>query len=147
MKRFSLFFSYVFCIVGFLFVAALCVALPVLGFRRVATVPTAENNAWIVYLLSYLILALVFAADLCLFLLLESIRKDKFFTQRSVNLLFTISYASILAGILSVPLFFLFIREALFLAFVALFLGAVLRVVGEVIRKANEMKEENDATI
>ena len=64
-----------------------------------------------------------------------------------MRLLLNISWAAIFAGVLAFPLFFFFIREALFIAFVALFMGVVLRVVAQVIRKANEIKEENDATI
>ena len=58
-----------------------------------------------------------------------------------------ISWAAILALCIAFPLFFVVIREALFISFVALFLGVVLRVVKQVIAKATELKEENDATI
>ena len=147
MKRFSLYLSYVFCVIGFLAVIGMCAAFPIIGSERLSTVTHSAGSVWIIYLLSYLILALVLVSDLCLFMLLESIRKERFFTQKSVNLLLNISWASIFAGILAFPLTFFFVREAVFIAFIALFLGAVLRVVGEVIRKANEIKEENDATI
>ncbi|MBQ1631444.1 MAG: DUF2975 domain-containing protein [Clostridia bacterium] len=147
MKRFSLILSYAFCVVGFLIMLGMSIAFPFIGVGRVATVPHAEQHAWISFALSYVIIALVLASDVCLFLLLDSIRRSVFFAERSVNLLRNISWASILSGLLAVPLFFLFIREALFISFVALFLGAVLRVVSDVIRKANEIKEENDATI
>ena len=147
MKRFSLILSYLFCIIGFVVFLGMSVAFPIIGVNRVATVPNAADHAGIIYVLSYLILSLVLASDVCLFLLLDSIRKKRFFTERSVQLLQSISWAAIAAGLLAVPLFFLFIREALFISFVALFLGAVLRVVADVIRRANEIKEENDATI
>ena len=147
MKRFSLILSYLFSVVGFLVTLGMCAALPLLGIERIATVPNAAHSAAFVYPLSFLILLLVLGSDICLFLLLNSISKDRFFTQRSVSLLSEISWASVIAGILAIPLFFLFIREALFISFVALFLGSVLRVVAEVIRKANAIKEENDATI
>ncbi len=147
MKRFSLFLSYAFCIVAFLVFLGMSIALPIVGIARIATVPGATANAWIVYVLSYAILALVLFADVCLTLLIDSILRDRFFAERSVRLLMNISWAAILAGFLAVPLFFLFIREALFISFIALFLGVVLRVVADVIRKANEIKEENDATI
>ena len=147
MKRFSLYLSYAFCVIGFIAFFAMSIAFPILGIGPVATVANASQYAGIIYPLSYLILALVLISDVCLFLLLESIRKERFFTEKSVCLLSGISWAAISAGILAVPLFFLFIREALFISFVALFLGVVLRVVAEVIRKANAIKEENDATI
>lgn len=147
MKRFSLFLSYAFCIIGGLVFLGMCIAFPIIGVDRIATVPNAADHAGIIYVLSYLILALVLVSDLCLFLLLEGVRRERFFTERSVQLLRSISWAAIAAGLLAVPLFFLFLREALFIAFVALFLGAVLRVVADVIRRANEIKEENDATI
>lgn len=147
MKRFSLILSYGFCIVGFLAFAGMCIALPILGIERIATVPDAVQYALISYPLIYAILALVLASDVCLLLLLDSIRRDRFFTAKSVRLLLSISWAAVAAGILAIPLFFLFIREALFIAFVALFLGCVLRVVAQVIERANMIKEENDATI
>lgn len=147
MKRFSLFLSYAFCVVGFLMTLGMCVALPILGIEQIATVPNAARFSGVSYSFSYLILILVLGSDICLFMLLNSISKDRFFTERSVKLLSAISWASIAAGALALPLFLLFIREALFISFIALFLGSVLRVVAEVIRKANAIKEENDATI
>lgn len=147
MKRFSLILSYCFCIAGFLLFAGMCVALPILGVQRIATVPNAVRYACFSYPLSFLILALVLASDVCLLLLLDGIRRDRFFTAKSVRLLLLISWAAVAAGVLAVPLFFLFIREALFIAFVALFLGCILRVVAQVIKRANAIKEENDATI
>ncbi len=147
MKRFSLFLSYAFCIIGFIAFLGMSIAFPICGIGCIATVANAARYAWLIYPLSYLILALVLFSDICLFLLLDSIPKERFFTDRSVRLLLCISWASILAGVLAVPLFFLFLREALFISFVALFLGTVLHVVAKVIRKANAIKEENDATI
>lgn len=147
MKRFSLILSYAFCIIGFIAFLGMSIAFPIVGIGWVATVSRAPSFTWIIYLLSYLILALVLVSDICLFLLLDSISKKRFFTERSVHLLQNISWAAIFAGILAVPLFFLFIHGALFISFVALFLGVVLRVVADVIRRANEIKEENDATI
>ncbi len=147
MKRFSLFLSYAFCIAGLIVMLFFAVAAPVIGLERIATVPFEQQNIFLAYLLSYLVIALVILADICLFLLLRSIRRDAIFTHSSVTLLRVISWASILAGFLAFPLFFIFIREALFISFVALFLGVVLRVVKQVIEKATALKEENDATI
>ena len=147
MKRFSLFLSYAFCIAGLIVMLFFAVAAPVIGLERIATVPFEQQNIFLAYLLSYLVIALVILADICLFLLLRSIRRDAIFTHSSVTLLRAISWASILAGFLAFPLFFIFIREALFISFVALFLGVVLRVVKQVIEKATALKEENDATI
>lgn len=147
MKRFSLFLSYAFCIAGLIVMLFFAVAAPVIGPERIATVPFEQQNIFLAYLLSYLVIALVILADICLFLLLRSIRRDAIFTHSSVTLLRVISWASILAGFLAFPLFFIFIREALFISFVALFLGVVLRVVKQVIEKATALKEENDATI
>ena len=123
------------------------IAAPVIGLERIATVPFEQQNIFLAYLISYLVIALVILADICLFLLLRNIRRDVIFTLSNVTLLRVISWSSILAGFLAFPLFFLFIREALFISFVALFLGVVLRVVKQVIEKATELKEENDATI
>lgn len=147
MKRFSLFLSYVFSFVGFLVILFFAVALPFTRFVDYATVPNAARYAVPTYILCYLILALVLCANICLLLLLRNIRLGAIFTKSSVTLLRIIAWAAIFAGILAFPLFFLFIREGLFIAFVALFLGVVLRVVKQVIEKATELKEENDATI
>lgn len=147
MKRFSLFLSYAFCIAGLIVMIGFAVAAPVFGLDRIATVPAAYLHIALSYLLVYLVITLVILADVCLFLLLRNIRHEAIFTHSSVTLLRVISWASILAGFLAFPLFFLFIREALFISFVALFLGVVLRVVKQVIEKATELKEENDATI
>ena len=147
MKRFSIFLSYAFCIAGLIVMIFFAICLPVLGIRRVSTVPVQNQAPVISYLLSYLVIALVILADVCLFLLLRNIRHEAIFTHSSVTLLRVISWTSIFAGFLAFPLFFLFIREALFISFVALFLGVVLRVVKQVIGKATELKEENDATI
>ena len=147
MKRFSFILSYSFCIAGFLVMIGMCIVFPILGIERIATVEDAAQYAWLSFPLSYLILALVLGSDVCLLLLIDSIRTDRFFTEKSVRLLLLISWAALCAGVLAIPLFFLFIREALFIAFVALFLGVVLRVVAQVIEQANTIKEENDATI
>ena len=147
MKRFSLFLSYLFSVLGFLFPLGMCIALPILGMPGIATVPTAERFAGLNYALSYLILLLVLLADACLFLLLENVRRNRIFTEKSHFLLRLIAWSSILAGVICIPLFFTFIREAICIAFVALFLGFVLHVVGQVIRAATDLKEENDATI
>lgn len=147
MKRFSLFLSYAFCIAGLVVMVVFAIAAPILRLNRLATVPAAQQHIVVAYLLSYLVIALVILADICLFLLLRNIRREAIFTQSSVTLLRVISWASIFAGFLVFPLFFIFIREALFISFVALFLGVVLRVVKQVIEKATALKEENDATI
>ena len=147
MKRFSLILSYIFCLLGFLAVIALCVILPISDMQMIASVSDAHH--WIVLncILSYLILALVLIADVCLFFLLKNVRSDRIFTTQSGTLLRIISWASIFAGLLAFPLTFTFLYSALFVSFVGLFLGFVVRVVGQVIRRGTELKEENDATI
>jgi len=147
MKRFSLFLSYAFCYVGLLVILFFAAALPSFQPLTLASVPDAERYAVATYILCYLILALVLLADICLLFLLHHVLRGTIFTKRSVQLLRVISWASILTGFLACPLFFIFSREALFVAFVALFLGVVLRVVKQVIEKATALKEENDATI
>ena len=77
MKRFSLFLSYAFCVVGFLVVLGMCVAFPIVGIRFLATVPGAERFAFVIYLLTYLIFALVLIADVCLICLLNGIYKKQ----------------------------------------------------------------------
>lgn len=147
MKRFSLILSYVFCILGFIAVLALCVILPICDMQTIASVANARQWMILNYILSYLILILVLFADVCLFFLLQNVRRDRIFTTQSGTLLRIISWASIFAGLLAFPLTLTFVRGALFVSFVGLFLGFVLRVVGQVIRRGTELKEENDATI
>ena len=147
MKRFSLFLSYLFAIVGLFVILFFAVALPIVRLDPLATVQNAAAYRIPTFVLCYLILALVLCADVCLILLLKNIRIGAVFTKRSVTLLRIISWASIFAGVFAAPLFFLFTREAIFVSFVALFLGVVLRIVKQVIEKATELKEENDATI
>ncbi len=147
MKRFSLFLSYAFCIAGFFAMLAVAVAMPIFGIEQLATVEHAMQHRIFSYLISYAILLLVLLADGCLFLLLQNIRRGTVFSHCSVQLLRIISWASIVAGFLAFPLYFFFLRSAIFISFVGLFLGVVLRVVKQVIEKATELKEENDATI
>lgn len=147
MKRFSLFLSYAFCIVGLLVILFFAGALPSFRPLTLASVPNAERYVVETYILCYLILALVLLADVCLLFLLSNVLNGHIFTKSSVQLLRLISWASIFTGFLAIPLFFIFSREALFIAFVALFLGVVLRVVKQIIEKATALKEENDATI
>ena len=147
MKRFSLFLSYAFAFAGFLVILFFAAALPLARFEALGAIENAASYRVVTYVLCYLILSLVFFADVCLILLLNNIRKGAVFTKHSVQLLRIISWASIAAGVLAFPLFFLFLRSALFVTFAALFLGFVLRVVKQVIEKATELKEENDATI
>lgn len=147
MKRFSLILSYLFCVLGFFSVLALCVILPISDAQKIASVASAHQWMILNYVLSYLILILVLFADICLFLLLQNVRKDRIFTTQSGMLLRMISWSSIFAGLLAFPLTFTFLYSALFVSFVGLFLGFVVRVVGQVIRRGTELKEENDATI
>lgn len=147
MKRFSLFLSYAFAVVGLFVILFFAIALPIVRIDPLATVKDADLYRVPTFVLCYLILSLVLCADICLILLLKNVRLGAIFTKRSVTLLRIISWAAIFAGVLAVPLFFMFIRSAIFVVFVALFLGVVLRVVKQVIEKATELKEENDATI
>ena len=147
MKRFSLFLSYAFAILGLFVILFFAIALPMIRINTLATVQDAASFRIPIYVLCYLILTLVLCADVCLILLLKNIRLGAIFTKGSVTLLRIISWAAIFAGVAAFPLTFLFYRGALFITFAALFLGFVLRVVKQVIEKAAELKEENDATI
>ena len=85
---------------------------------------------------------------MCLVLLLNNVRSGAIFTSASVGYLRVISWASILAGVLAIPLCFLIEWNLLLpVAFVGLFLGVVLRVVKNVIEEGTAIKEENDSTI
>ncbi len=146
MKKFSLIVSYVCCIVGFCVLVAACFYMPLYA-NGLFDFHGCERVAYpLLLVLRYLVLALVAFADLCLFLLLEAVRKGQVFTRRSVLLLKLISYSAILTGLLFLPFGF-YLPLAFALVFIGLFLGMVLRVVMQVIRKGVELQEENDATI
>lgn len=152
-RRISVTLSYIFCALAFLGVLALTA---VLLFDTVLFSSLSDSAFFTVqrgqgvwtYLLEYLILALVLFADICLMLLLNNVRSGKIFTDRSVQYLRMISWASLLAGTAAVPLSFLLrLFSFLCLAFVGFFLGIVLRVVKNVIEEGTVIKEENDSTI
>lgn len=147
-RRISVILSYIFCALAFFGVLGLAIMLP---FFRNANVPFLANQdrfgVW-GYLLEYAILALVLVATFCLVLLLNNVRGGAIFTSSSVGYLRIISWASILAGTLAIPLCFLIEWNMLLpVAFVGLFLGIVLRVVKNVIEEGTALKEENDSTI
>lgn len=146
MKKFTLFLSYAFSAIGFVLIAALMVAAPLYRLSFITMFPIAENYFWLVLLCSYVILGLMALANVCLVLLLKNVRMDSIFTAKSVQLLRIISWASILAGVASIPLFF-FIKVAIAVTYIALFLGLVLRVIKQVIEKGTMLKDECDSTI
>ena len=147
-RRISVILSYVFCALAFFGVLALGIVLP---FFRSDTVPFLANQdrfGALGYVMEYAILALVLCATVCLVLLLNNVRAGQIFTVPSVQYLRVISWASILAGVLAVPLSFVIDWDMLLpVAFVGVFLGIVLRVVKNVIEEGTAIKEENDGTI
>ncbi|MBR0426462.1 MAG: DUF2975 domain-containing protein [Clostridia bacterium] len=147
-RKISVMLSYIFCALSFFGVLLLAIALP---FFRSANVPFLANQdrfGFWGYFLEYVILALVLISTVCLVLLLNNVRSGAIFTSASVGYLRVISWASILAGVLAIPLCFLIEWNLLLpVAFVGLFLGVVLRVVKNVIEEGTAIKEENDSTI
>ncbi|MBR0081723.1 MAG: DUF2975 domain-containing protein [Clostridia bacterium] len=147
-RRLSVTLSYICCALAFFGVLGLAIALP---FFRSETVPFFANQdrfGVLNYILEYAILALVLLATVCLVLLLNNVRAGAIFTDASVQLLRVISWASLLAGAICVPLSFLIEWDVLLaIAFVGLFLGVVLRVVKNVIEEGTAIKAENDGTI
>ena len=152
-RRISVILSYGFCILALIGVCAIAVvlvfdtALFALVNDGALFVEQTHHGIW-TYLFEYLILALVAFSDICLMLLLGCVKTGKIFTDRSVQYLRYISWASILAGLCAIPLFFLLrLISLLAIAFVGFFLGVVLRVVKNVIEEGTAIKEENDWTI
>ncbi len=152
-RRISVTLSYLFCAIAFLGIVALGIllafdnSLSVLHYDSALLRVQGQYRFW-TYLLEYAILALVLFADICLVLVLNNVRRGSIFTDRSVQYLRLISWASVLAGAAAVPLcVFLRLPSLLCLAFIGFFLGAVLRVVKNVIEEGTAIKEENDGTI
>lgn len=147
-RKISVLLSYIFCALAFFAVLALGIALP---FFRSDTIPFLANQdrfGALAYILEYAILGLVLLSTACLVLLLNNVRSGAVFTASSVFLLRIISWAAILAGVISIPLRFVMDWDVmLWIGFVGLFLGVVLRVVKNVIEEGTAIKEENDGTI
>ena len=152
-RRVSVTLSYLFCAAAFLGIVALGIllafdnSLSALHSDSVLLHVQSRYRFW-TFLLEYIILALVLFADICLVLLLNNVRTGSIFTDRSVQYLRLISWASVLAGAAAIPLcIFLRLLSMLCLTFIGFFLGAVLRVVKNVIEEGTAIKEENDGTI
>lgn len=146
MKRFSLFLSYAFCILGFVLIALLTVAVPQCKLSFVGFCAEDYSYLWLVLSCSYVILALMAVANVCLLLLLNKVRTDAIFTNASVRLLNIISWASILAAIVAIPTCF-FMHAGIAIVFIALFLGLVIRIIKQVIGRGTMLKNEYDSTI
>ena len=152
-RKISVRISYVFCVAAFIGILLLGILLAlgntVFPDSLVTALFDAQKQAGVMpYVFEYSVLLLVLFSDVCLMLLLNNVRQGAIFTDRSVTYLRIISWASILAGVLNIPLFFmLHLISVLCVSFVALFLGIVLRVVKNVIEEGTVIKEENDSTI
>ncbi len=152
-RKISVRISYVFCIMAFIGILLLGILLAlgntVFPDSLVTALFDAQKQAGVMpYVLEYSVLFLVLFSDVCLMLLLNNVRRGAIFTGRSVTYLRIISWASILAGFLNIPLFFLLrLFSVLCVSFIAFFLGIVLRVVKNVIEEGTVIKEENDSTI
>lgn len=152
-RKISVRISYVFCVAAFIGILLLGILLAlgntVFPDSLVTALFDAQKQAGVLpYVFEYSVLLLVLFSDVCLMLLLNNVRQGAIFTDRSVTYLRIISWASILAGVLNIPLFFmLHLISVLCVSFVALFLGIVLRVVKNVIEEGTVIKEENDSTI
>lgn len=145
--KLSLILSYIFCFLGF--IGSFLGAFLIIFDMRLVRIPEGmEPSPLIVSLVCIaLLFLLVILANVLLVRLLNRVRHDEIFTEKSVSLLRSISWLSILAGLICIPLCFFWMVLPFIGLFVGLFLGLVLRVVKIVIQKATLLKEENDAVI
>ncbi len=99
-----------------------------------------------VMIFAYIGLAAIVLADLMLFFLLNRVRAEKVFTDRSIGLLRGVSWACYLlaAAFIGIGFTYTFSFAA---AFLAVFLGLCLRVVKNVLEEACRIKDENDLTV
>lgn len=100
----------------------------------------------LVTVMAYMVVGIVFVADVLLIVLLHRVRAGLVFTSGSVAIIRTISWCAILLGVVFVVLMFYF-TLAFIVAFAAVFLGLCIRVVKNVIEEATEIKAENDFTV
>lgn len=154
-RRFSTSLSYALTILLFPILIAVTVFMPKILRLYVQVVYTPEMamspnllekipvGLWIVI---YVGIALAFAADGAMFVLLNRVRRELVFTEYSVLCLRMLSWCCMGEAVcfLYVGLYF---RFSFAVAFAAFFIGVALRVVKNVIEEAAAIKNENDFTI
>ncbi len=151
--KYSIMLSLVLAVIFFAMCIAGAVIMPTLAQMLIDTKDHIGNRGEIteagrgyVLFLSYLLLAIVMAADVMLFALLLRVRKGLVFTSKSTELIRGIAWSCFLLGVVFAGLGIYF-TLAFIPAFAAMFLGLCLRVTKNVIEEATEIKSENDLTV
>lgn len=140
----------------YVLLAASVIAFPVLM--------KAQENDWYYFVMIavhgkyliypfYAVVPLGYAALICLDKMLSNIKKDIVFDNENVKLLNIITwccFAACFIGLVSyviIAVIYKSIETVILLAFGEAFMALVVRVVRNIIKKAIEIKEENDLTI
>lgn len=102
----------------------------------------------------YIALPIGMVALVCLDKLLINIKKETVFDMKNVKLLRILSWCCIIASIISLVAFVVFVIKGfyfdglMFVVFVLeLFVGIIVRVIKNLFESAIELKEENDLTV
>lgn len=101
----------------------------------------------------YLVVPLGYGALICLDKLLGNIKNDVVFDEKNVKLLNSLSYLCLAAAVIGAVSFVVIavlyksIETVILLAMGEAFMALVVRVVRNIIKKAIEIKEENDLVV
>lgn len=106
----------------------------------------SDGDRVIIYILAYMVLAVIVGINVLLLFLLFRVRGGQVFTPVSVALLRYVSWGCFLLCAVFCALAFFF-SLSLIVAFAAAFIGFCLRVVKNVLEEATEIKSENDLTV
>lgn len=154
-RRASTMLSYALSIITLPVLAAITIFLPRILRLYVQVVYTPQQAAdpnlleripvtlWITI---YVGIAIAYLADGAMLVLLNRVRREQVFTDRSVLCLRILSWCCIGEAVC----FFLvgyYFRFSYAVSFAAFFIGAALRVVKNVVEEATAIKAENDFTI
>ncbi len=105
-----------------------------------------QSGRVFVFVMAYVVIGIVFVADILLVALLYRVRAGQVFTDASVAIIRAISWCAIILGLGFGALTYYF-TLAFIVAFAGVFLGLCLRVVKNVIEEATQIKAENDFTV
>ena len=142
--------------VCFFLLAAAVVLFPILMRQQdgdaLYFVMIAEHGKYLIFPF-YAVVPAGYAALICLDKLLTNIKHDIVFDERNVIILGTLMWCCLyaaLVGIISyvvIALCYKSIETVILLAFGEAFMALVIRVVRDVIKKAIEIKEDNDLVV
>ena len=112
----------------------------------------AEHGKYLIFPF-YAVVPAGYAALICLDKLLTNIKRDIVFDERNVTILGTLTLCCLYAALVGVVSYIVIalcyksIETVLLLAFGEAFMALVIRVVRDVIKKAIEIKEDNDLVV